>query len=154
MEQKAFNMLVTEVFKQFLKQFFQYEDQSTLQGSDEGKNYDNAIFISLFGDIEGGFILEVDNDTVEKFLRHIHDNLKQKIDLAQLVKGYIGEFGNILASRIVTNLGKNFGTTHLSTPSLFTGMGMSVDLFYEKSLSTVINSEFGLFKVTFSVAEF
>jgi len=153
MDQKAFNVLVLEVFRQFLKTFFQYEDHSSLQASSADKSYDNAIFISLFGDIEGGFILEVDNDTVEKFLGHIHDNLQQKIDLAQLVKGYIGEFGNILASRIVTNLGKNFGTTFLSTPSLFTGVGMSVDLFYEKSLSAVIQSEFGLFKVTFSVAE-
>lgn len=151
MTQDTFDELVAEVFQRFMSTFLKYEFKKYEILTEGKSNFDNVIFISMFGDIEGGFILEVDNDTVEKLIETARKVLHEKFDLTELVKGYMGEFGNILASKIITNMGKNFGSTHLSTPSLFTGMGMAVDLFYDESFKSVVNTDFGIFKISFSV---
>ncbi len=148
---EQFEKLVSTVFKKFMDTFFRLNINPKIVKDDETKNYDNVIFISLFGDIEGGFILEVDNGTVEKFLDKIEQKIHQSMDLSQFVKGYIGEFANILVSRIVGNLGKNFGDTFLSTPSLFSGVGMTANLFYDDNLKTTIESDFGCLRISFSV---
>ncbi len=150
---KQFEDLVSTVFRKFMETFFQLNIHSEIVKNDEAKNYDNVIFISLFGDIEGGFILEVDNETVEKFLAKIEQNINESMDLSQFVKGYIGEFANILVSRIVGSLGKSFGNTYLSTPSLFSGTGMSANLFYDNNLNASMESDFGLVRVSFSVKD-
>ncbi len=148
---EVFEDLVSNVFNKFMDTFFKLNIDLEIVKNDETKSYDNVIFISLFGDIEGAFVLEVDNDTVKKFLDRIEQKLEQSMDLSQFVKGYIGEFANILVSRVVGNLGKNFGNTFLSTPSLFSGVGMTANLFYENNLKTTIESDFGCIRVSFSV---
>ena len=155
MTQELFEKVVIEIFKKFMLTFFRYELKvcNLKDISEDDKHFDEVIFISLFGNIEGGFVLEVNNETIQKFLNQIHQTMKEEIDFHQLVKGYIGELGNLLATRIVTNLNKNFGDTFLSTPSLFTGMGMKVDLFYDTTYKADIDCEFGLFRISFSVKE-
>ncbi|MDH4127398.1 MAG: hypothetical protein OEV44_01500 [Spirochaetota bacterium] len=152
MNQEYFENIVGEMFKKFMHTFFGYEFKkyNLFKPKDDTGHFDNVIFISLFGGIEGGFLLEVDNSTAKTFLTQVHISLKQEIDFHHLVKGYIGEFGNILASRIATNLGRNFGDTFLSTPSLFSGTGMVVDLFYEQNYRVCIDNDFGIFKIGFS----
>ncbi len=153
MTQTNFEDFVIEVFTRFMDNFLNYKANAQVVKEIEKKNesFDNIIFISLFGDIEGAFILEMDHSTAEEFLKHFHKSQKQKIDLQTLVKGYIGEFGNVLVGKIIGNLGKNFGNTFLSTPSLFSGVGMKVDLFYNVNYSVKIGFEFGIFRVSFSV---
>lgn len=151
MTQDAFDELVSEVFQRFMSTFLKYDFEKYDILSEAKNDFDNVIFISMFGDIEGGFILEVDDETVEKLIDSVRKVLHEQFDLTELIKGYMGEFGNILASKIVTKMGKNFGSTHLSTPSLFTGTGMSVDLFYDKSFRSIIDTDFGIFKISFSV---
>ena len=152
MTQKNFTLIVKEVFNRFLKDFFNYDAQNPIEIVEEKDgHFDNVIFISLFGNIEGAFLLEIDNPTAEKMLGIIALSTQKNLKLSELVKGYIGEFGNILASRVISNLGKDFGDTFLSTPSLFCGTGMMVDLFYDKNYITDLLTDFGLIKVSFSV---
>ncbi len=152
MTKETFKQLVSNVLEQFMETFFQYKfNHFELIEIPDDQHFDNVIFISLFGGIEGNFVLEIDNSTAEKFLNTVHMNINQEMDLAQFVKGYFGEFSNILASKIAINLGKNFGNTFFSTPSLFTGTGLMVDTFSDKNYSTVLDCDFGLIKINFSL---
>ncbi len=115
------------------------------------KKFDNAVLIGIFGDIEGICLLEFHNKTVENIANKIFGQRKEKLDYQELVKGVFGEIANILTSKLIPKTDKRFGNTNLSTPSLFRGSGIQVDLFYQLSHNVCVTTEFGILKITFAI---
>jgi CheY-specific phosphatase CheX len=154
LRQDSFQNIVLDVFQSFTKTFFNYSPTCTVANSTKkhGPCFDNIIFITILGELEGAFILEIDSSSVDSLLSAINQvGIKEQVDINTLVKGYIGEFGNVLASKIVTNLGKNFGNTFLSTPSLFSGIEIDTRVFYDKTYTAYIEYDIGVLKVSLSM---
>ncbi len=154
MKQDHFKHTVLDVFQSFTKIFFDYSPVCKVASRTKKheKRFDNIIFITILGDIEGGFTLEIDNETVHGLLCKINQvRLEKQMDMDILIKSYIGEFANILVSKIIANLGRKFGNTLLSSPSLFSGMRIDATLFYDETYTAYIICEVGVLKISISI---
>jgi len=115
--------------------------------------FDTAIYIGVYGDIEGMLLLETQQSAAKELARLISCSSGQEISLNELVKNYIGELGNIIMTKTIALCDKAFGDSYLSTPSVFIGSDIQVNLFYKISHSVVINTPFGTLRLTFAVKE-
>ncbi len=149
-DQKIFEKETLDAIKEFLNTIFNVKDyKSNLSiSAQEEVEYEFAIFLGVYGNIEGAFILELRNETAKNFIDTINEKLKLQIDFKELIKGYIGELGNVLFSKFVFKLDKKFGDSFISTPSIIHGQSIKVDLFYENVYKVNINTDFGIFGVT------
>jgi CheY-specific phosphatase CheX len=98
-------------------------------------------------------LIETKKQTAMNFAKSLTDISGQDYSINDIVKSYIGEIGNIILNKTVPLLNKTFGDSHLSTPSVFVGANIQVNLFYKISYDVVVCTQFGEFKFTFAIKE-
>ena len=156
MNQEIFEVNTLEVLSHFfislINDDFHSKKMKILKPESHHK-FDTAIYIGVYGNIEGMLLIETKTSTAEDFAKAISSISGMEIDLNELIKSYVGEMGNVLLTKTFKLLNKNFGDSHLSTPSVFVGDGIQVNLFYKKSWVVVLGTQFGEFKITFAIKE-
>ncbi len=115
--------------------------------------FDTAIYIGIYGNIEGMMLIETKKKTAMEFAHSLPGMEGQEVTINEIVKNFIGEMGNVLMNKTVPLLNKSFGDSYLSTPSVFIGANIQVNLFYKISYSVIVCTQFGEFKITFAIKE-
>lgn len=115
--------------------------------------FDTAIYIGIYGNIEGMLLIETKQSTAVNFANFLTDKEGHDVSMNELIKSYIGEIGNIIMNKTVPLLNKAFGDSYLSTPSVFIGSNIQVNLFYKVCYELAIDTQFGPFKFTFAIKE-
>jgi CheY-specific phosphatase CheX len=156
MNQELFEINTLEVLSHFFISLIGedfHAKKMKLHNPDAHHKFDTAIYIGVYGNIEGMLLIETKTVTAENFAKAISSISGMEIDLNELIKSYVGEMGNVLLTKTFKLINKNFGDSHLSTPSVFVGSGIQVNLFYKKSWTVVLGTQFGDFKITFAIKE-
>lgn len=156
MNQELFEVNTKEALTHFFVSILGDEFEAKKLGvgncSDEYE-FDTAIYIGIYGNIEGMLLIETKKETAMNFAKSLSGIDGQEYSINDIVKSFIGEIGNVILNKTVPLLNKSFGDSHLSTPSVFVGANIQVNLFYKISYTVVVCTQFGEFKFTFAIKE-
>ena len=109
----------------------------------EFKDFEHAVFVSVLGGVEGVMVIKLSSDIVKWFILKIEN---REVDSAELlseeIKGYLGEFANVLMGKLVPAFCKTKVEVMATTPSYVSGSGMAFSLPYDnvKSCFLTIDS--------------